>query len=51
MFSAENLYFSDCVLRHMHEYRFIAHHDLDEVPMIKKGGGSYPTFLDYLLDT
>ncbi|XP_069973430.1 uncharacterized protein [Penaeus vannamei] len=34
MFSQENVYFSDCVLRHMHEYRFIAHFDPDEVPVL-----------------
>nr|XP_027207002.1 uncharacterized protein LOC113800434 [Penaeus vannamei] len=33
-FSQENVYFSDCVLRHMHEYRFIAHFDPDEVPVL-----------------
>ncbi|XP_037772488.1 uncharacterized protein LOC119568154 isoform X2 [Penaeus monodon] len=36
MFSQENIFFSDCVLRHMHEYRFIAHFDPDEVPILPR---------------
>ncbi|XP_069939105.1 uncharacterized protein [Cherax quadricarinatus] len=34
MFAQENIYFSDCLLRHMHQHRFIAHFDPDEVPVI-----------------
>lgn len=34
LFAQENLYFTDCVLRHMHEYRFIAHYDPDELPIL-----------------
>ncbi|XP_069970324.1 uncharacterized protein [Penaeus vannamei] len=34
MFSMENMYFTDCALRHMHEYRFISHFDPDEMPVL-----------------
>nr|XP_045581618.1 uncharacterized protein LOC123745283 isoform X1 [Procambarus clarkii] len=34
MFAQENIYFSDCLLRHMHQHRFIAHFDPDEVPFL-----------------
>ncbi|KAG0720361.1 hypothetical protein GWK47_048638 [Chionoecetes opilio] len=36
MFAQENVYFNDCILRHMHRYRFIAHFDPDEVPILPK---------------
>ncbi|KAK8738021.1 hypothetical protein OTU49_004354, partial [Cherax quadricarinatus] len=34
MFAQENIYFTDCLLRHMHQYRFIAHYDPDEIPIL-----------------
>lgn len=34
MFAQENVYFTDCVLRHMHQYRFLVHFDPDEVPIL-----------------
>lgn len=45
MFAQENVYFTDCVLRHMHQYRFIAHFDTDEVPILPKHD-SFPLFLE-----
>ncbi|KAG0692741.1 hypothetical protein GWK47_027765 [Chionoecetes opilio] len=36
MLAQENVYFNDCILRHMHRYRFIAHFDPDEVPILLK---------------
>lgn len=36
MFAQENIYFTDCVLRHMHQYRFLAHFDPDELPILPK---------------
>ena len=35
MFALENVYFTDCILRNMYEYRFIAHWDFDEVPILR----------------
>ncbi|XP_037801544.1 uncharacterized protein LOC119596394 [Penaeus monodon] len=34
MFTMENMYFTDCALRHMHEYRLIAHIDPDEMLIV-----------------
>lgn len=34
LFAMENIYFTDCVLRNMHRYRYIAHFDPDEVPVL-----------------
>lgn len=45
MFAQENVYFTDCVLRHMHQYRFIAHFDPDEMPILPKHY-SFPEFLE-----
>ncbi|XP_042858158.1 uncharacterized protein LOC122244345 [Penaeus japonicus] len=42
----ENLYFTDCILRHMHEYRFIARLNLDEMPMLL----NYDSFPHWLND-
>ncbi|XP_069970325.1 uncharacterized protein [Penaeus vannamei] len=44
MFTMENLYFTDCLLRHMHEYRFISHFDPDEMPMLQNHD-SFPVWL------
>lgn len=44
MFGQENVYFTDCLLRHMHEYRFIAHYDPDEVPIILR----QPSYTEFL---
>ncbi|XP_042858644.1 uncharacterized protein LOC122244728 [Penaeus japonicus] len=44
MFTMENMYFTDCVLRHMHEFRFIAHFDPDEMPMLPKHD-SFPLWI------
>ncbi|XP_063597962.1 uncharacterized protein LOC134774573 [Penaeus indicus] len=44
LFAMENLYFTDCLLRHMHEYRFIAHFDPDEMPMLPNHD-SFPSWL------
>ncbi|XP_027227801.2 uncharacterized protein [Penaeus vannamei] len=41
----ENLYFTDCVLRHMHEYRFLARLNLDEMPMLPNHD-SFPLWLN-----
>lgn len=49
MFAQENVYFTDCVLRHMHQYRFIAHLDPDEVPIMLKHD-NFTHFLDDLID-
>ncbi|KAK8738024.1 hypothetical protein OTU49_004356 [Cherax quadricarinatus] len=48
MFAQENVYFTDCLLRHMHEYRFIAHYDPDEIPFLLQHN-NYSHFLDYLI--
>ncbi|XP_069948926.1 uncharacterized protein [Cherax quadricarinatus] len=50
MFAQENIYFTDCLLRHMHQYRFIAHYDPDEIPFLFKHD-NYTLFLDHLLAT
>ncbi|XP_042858160.1 uncharacterized protein LOC122244346 [Penaeus japonicus] len=44
LFGLENMYFTDCLLRHMHEYRFISHFDPDEMPMLPKHD-SFPLWL------
>ncbi|XP_037801383.1 uncharacterized protein LOC119596287 isoform X2 [Penaeus monodon] len=44
LFAMENIYFTDCLLRHMHEYRFIAHFDPDEMPMLPNHD-SFPSWL------
>lgn len=49
MFAQENVYFTDCVLRHMHEYRFLAHVDPDEVPVLLKHD-NFTHLLDDLID-
>lgn len=49
MFAQENVYFTDCVLRHMHEYRFLAHVDPDEMPILLKHE-NFTHFLDDLVD-
>ena len=36
MFALENVYFTDCILRNMNEFRFIAHVDPDELVIMKK---------------
>ncbi|XP_042877223.1 uncharacterized protein LOC122256526 [Penaeus japonicus] len=43
-FAMQNVYFTDCALRHMHEYRFIAHFDPDEIPMLRRHD-SFPQWL------
>ncbi|CAL4130621.1 unnamed protein product, partial [Meganyctiphanes norvegica] len=48
MWALENVYFTDCVLRHMHEYRFIAHFDPDEFPILIKHD-SFQKLTDELL--
>ncbi|KAG0728382.1 hypothetical protein GWK47_032609 [Chionoecetes opilio] len=48
MFAQENVYFTDCVLRHMHQYRFIAHYDPDEVPILPEHH-NFTHFLDDLI--
>ncbi|XP_042229363.1 uncharacterized protein LOC121871232 [Homarus americanus] len=48
MFAQENVYFTDCLLRHMHQYRFIAHFDPDEVPILPKYN-NFTHLLDVLL--
>nr|XP_045611505.1 uncharacterized protein LOC123766440 isoform X1 [Procambarus clarkii] len=50
MFAQENIYFSDCLLRHMHQYRFIAHYDPDELPILLHHH-NYTHFLDHLTTT
>ncbi|XP_045115112.1 uncharacterized protein LOC123506833 [Portunus trituberculatus] len=45
MFAQENVYFTDCVLRHMHQYRFLAHFDPDEVPILPRHE-NFTHFLD-----
>ncbi|XP_071549685.1 uncharacterized protein [Panulirus ornatus] len=44
MWAMENAYFTECLLRHMHLYRFIAHIDPDEIPMMAKHT-SFPVLL------
>lgn len=44
----EVVFFADCVLRHMHEYRFIAHLDPDEVPMFFQFD-SYLSYMDFII--
>nr|XP_027234582.1 uncharacterized protein LOC113825927 [Penaeus vannamei] len=44
LFGMENIYFTDCLLRHMHEYRFISHFDPDEMPMLPNHD-SFPSWL------
>jgi len=36
MFTLENMYFSDCLLRNKDKYRFMAHIDPDELPILLK---------------
>ncbi|XP_071529386.1 uncharacterized protein [Panulirus ornatus] len=48
MFAQENIYFTDCVLRHMHQHRFIAHYDPDEIPILPKHD-NFTHFLDDFL--
>lgn len=48
MFAQENVYFTDCLLRHMHQYRFIFHLDPDEMPFLANYT-SFPKFLDRVL--
>lgn len=48
MFKQERMYFNDCLLRHMHQYRFIAHYDPDEVPLLLHHH-TYNDFLSELL--
>ncbi|XP_069949084.1 uncharacterized protein [Cherax quadricarinatus] len=49
MWAQENVYFTDCLLRHMHQYRFIAHHDPDELPVLLKHN-SYTAMLNQILN-
>ena len=49
MFAQENIYFTDCVLRHMHEHRFLAHLDPDEVPILPKHD-NFTHLLDSLIE-
>ncbi|XP_064092468.1 uncharacterized protein LOC135205592 [Macrobrachium nipponense] len=39
------MYYTDCLVRHMHEYRFIGHLDPDEIPMLLRHD-SYPSWMD-----
>nr|XP_053627892.1 uncharacterized protein LOC128685389 [Cherax quadricarinatus] len=48
MFAQENIYFTDCLLRHMHQYRFIAHYDPDEIPILPNHH-NYTHFLEHML--
>uniref|UniRef100_A0A0P4W3M0 Glycosyltransferase family 92 protein n=1 Tax=Scylla olivacea TaxID=85551 RepID=A0A0P4W3M0_SCYOL len=48
MFAQENVHFTDCVLRHMHQYRFLAHFDPDEVPILPHHD-NFTHFLDDLM--
>uniref|UniRef100_A0A0P4WAF5 Glycosyltransferase family 92 protein n=1 Tax=Scylla olivacea TaxID=85551 RepID=A0A0P4WAF5_SCYOL len=48
MFAQENVHFTDCVLRHMHQYRFLAHFDPDEVPILPLHD-NFTHFLDDLI--
>ncbi|KAG7164854.1 putative Glycosyltransferase family 92-like 4 [Homarus americanus] len=48
MFAQENIYFTDCLLRHMHQYRFIAHFDPDEIPILPHHD-NFIHFLHHLL--
>ncbi|XP_047501900.1 uncharacterized protein LOC125047633 isoform X2 [Penaeus chinensis] len=41
----ENLLFTDCVLRHMHKYRFLARLNLDQMPMLPNHD-SFPLWLN-----
>ncbi|KAK3887837.1 hypothetical protein Pcinc_008064 [Petrolisthes cinctipes] len=50
MFAQENVYFTDCLLRHMHQYRFIFHLDPDEMPLLINHT-SFPEFLDSTLSS
>ena len=36
MFTLENIYFTDCILRNMHNYRFLIHLDPDEYVSSKR---------------
>ncbi|XP_037784930.1 uncharacterized protein LOC119580847 [Penaeus monodon] len=45
-FAMQNVYYTDCGLRHMHEYRFIVHIDPDEIPMLRR----HKTFPQWLSD-
>nr|XP_045611461.1 uncharacterized protein LOC123766416 isoform X1 [Procambarus clarkii]XP_045611462.1 uncharacterized protein LOC123766416 isoform X1 [Procambarus clarkii]XP_045611463.1 uncharacterized protein LOC123766416 isoform X1 [Procambarus clarkii]XP_045611464.1 uncharacterized protein LOC123766416 isoform X1 [Procambarus clarkii] len=48
MWAQENVYFTDCLLRHMHQYRFIAHYDPDELPVLLQHR-SYTDMLNEIL--
>ncbi|KAK7007477.1 hypothetical protein SK128_011403 [Halocaridina rubra] len=48
-FILSSLYTSDCLMRHMHEYRYIAHLDPDEMPILPRHD-SYLTWLEYILE-
>lgn len=48
MFAQENVYFTDCILRHMHQYRFLTHFDPDEVPILPRHD-NFTHFLDDLI--
>ncbi|XP_037784924.1 uncharacterized protein LOC119580842 isoform X2 [Penaeus monodon] len=45
-YAMQKVYYTDCALRHMHEYRFIAHFDPDEIPMLRR----HETFPQWLSD-
>ncbi|KAF2349503.1 Glycosyltransferase family 92 [Trinorchestia longiramus] len=49
MFSLENIYFTDCLLRNMHRYRFLAHFDPDELPVLLQHR-SLPHLVQHLLN-
>lgn len=49
MFALENVYFTDCMLRNMNKFRFIAHVDPDELIVIEdQQSQSLPEFMAYL---
>ena len=48
MFAMENIYFSDCILRNKDRFRFLAHFDPDELPVLLQHD-SLPELVQYLI--
>lgn len=43
-----NVHFTDCILRHMHRYRFLTHFDVYEVPILIQHE-KFSDFLSHLM--
>ena len=47
IFAMENIYFSDCIMRNKDDYRFLAHFDPDELPVMMRHR-TLPDLMAYL---